>query len=290
MKVSGFTFIRNAVKFDYPVVEAITSVLPMVDEFIVVLGNSEDSTNDLIASIKSPKIKLVHSVWDDSLRSGGRVLAIETDKALEHISVDSDWAFYIQADEVVHEKYHAAAISSMRTYKDSPEVQGLLFDYTHFYGSYDFIGDSRRWYRKEVRIVRPHIGIRSWKDAQGFRLDGKPLKVKESGAGIYHYGWVKPPEHQQAKQAYFHKLWHDDHWMKENIPDVEAFDYSQIDSVARFEGTHPGVMQPRIARQHWHVNIDPSQKKLSFRYRLLLFIERLTGWRAGEYRNYRLIR
>ncbi len=290
MKVSGFTFIRNAVKFDYPVVEAITSVLPMVDEFIVMAGNSEDCTNELIASIPSDKIKIFHSVWDDRLRSGGRVLALETDKAMEHISVDNDWAFYIQADEVVHEKYHAQALESMRHWKDDKRVEGLLFNYTHFYGSYDFIGDSRRWYRKEVRIIRPHIGVQSWKDAQGFRIDGKPLKVKESGASIYHYGWVKPPEQQQAKQEYFHKLWHDDQWMKENIPDVAEFDYSSIDSVARFEGTHPSVMQARVDRQNWKVNIDPAKKKLSFRYQFLLFIERLTGWRAGEYKNYRILK
>ncbi|MFM2286081.1 MAG: putative glycosyltransferase [Bacteroidota bacterium] len=290
MKVSGFTFIRNAVKFDYPVIEAITSVLPMVDEFIVMLGNSEDSTNALIEAINSPKIKVFHSVWDDSLRSGGRVLALETDKAMDQIAADSDWAFYIQADEVVHERYHATILESMKRWKDDSSVEGLLFNYTHFYGSYDFIGDSRRWYRKEVRIIRPHIGVRSWKDAQGFRKDGKPLKVKECGGSIYHYGWVKPPEQQQAKQAYFHKLWHDDQWMKEHIPAVEAFDYSGIDSVARFVGTHPSVMQARVDRQHWNVAIDPAKKKLSPRYRVLLFIERLTGWRVGEYRNYRLLR
>ena len=290
MKVSGFTFIRNAVKFDYPVIEAITSVLPMVDEFIVMLGNSEDSTNALIEAINSPKIKVFHSVWDDSLRSGGRVLALETDKAMDQIAADSDWAFYIQADEVVHERYHATILESMKRWKDDASIEGLLFNYTHFYGSYDFIGDSRRWYRKEVRIIRPHIGVRSWKDAQGFRKDGKPLKVKECGGSIYHYGWVKPPEQQQAKQAYFHKLWHDDQWMKEHIPAVEAFDYSSIDSVASFEGTHPSVMQARVDRQHWNVAIDPAKKKLSPRYRVLLFIERLTGWRVGEYRNYRLLR
>lgn len=290
MKVSGFTFIRNAVKFDYPVVEAITSVLPMVDEFIVMLGNSEDSTNALIEAINSPKIRVFHSVWDDSLRSGGRVLALETDKAMDQIAADSDWAFYIQADEVVHERYHSSIKESMKRWKDDTAVEGLLFNYTHFYGSYDFIGDSRRWYRKEVRIIRPHIGVRSWKDAQGFRKEGKPLRVKECGGSIYHYGWVKPPEQQQAKQAYFHKLWHDDQWMKEHIPAVEEFDYSSIDSVARFEGTHPSVMQARVDRQHWNVAIDPAKKKLSPRYRVLLFIERLTGWRVGEYRNYRLLR
>jgi hypothetical protein len=35
MKVGGFTFVRNVVKYDYPVVESIRSILPVVDEFIV---------------------------------------------------------------------------------------------------------------------------------------------------------------------------------------------------------------------------------------------------------------
>ena len=290
MKISGFTFVRNAVKFDYPVNESIRSILPIVDEFIVVLGNSDDETELLIRSIQSPKIKIIHSVWDDSLRSGGHVLALETNKALDAVSSDSDWAFYLQADEVVHEQFYEHLKAQMLLWKDHSEVQGLLFNYTHFYGSYQFIGDSRRWYRKEVRIVRPHKGVRSWKDAQGFRIDGKPLNVKEIDASIYHYGWVKPPEFQQAKQAYFHKLWHDDAWMNEHIPDVKEFDYSSIDSVARFEGSHPYVMHDRVSNQSWKVNIDPSKKKLSFRYKVLLFWERLTGIRLGEYRNYRLVK
>jgi len=290
MKVSGFTFIRNAVKFDYPVVEAISSVLPFVDEFIVMSGNSEDETNQLVESIGSDKIKIFRSIWDDTLRSGGRVLAAETDKAMEKIALDSDWGFYIQADEIFHEESAESVLKSMKKYKDDVSVEGLLFNYRHFYGSYDYVADSRRWYRKEIRIIRPHTGISSWKDAQGFRKNRRHLKVKESGGSIYHYGWVKPPEFQQAKQQYFHKLWHNDQWMKENVPDVPEFDYSKVDSVQRFKGSHPFVIRERINRQNWEVNIDPSKKRLSLRLRMLLFIEKLTGWRIGEYRNYRLLR
>ena len=107
MKISGFTIIRNAVINDYPAVEAITSILPVVDEMIVAVGKSDDDTEGLIKSIGSSKIKIVHSEWDLSQLPGGRVMALETDKAFAHISADSDWAFYIQCDEVVHEKYHA---------------------------------------------------------------------------------------------------------------------------------------------------------------------------------------
>ncbi|MBM3912615.1 MAG: glycosyltransferase family 2 protein, partial [Sphingomonadales bacterium] len=44
MKVSGFTFIRNAVLLDYPILEAIRSILPLCDEIVVAVGKSEDET------------------------------------------------------------------------------------------------------------------------------------------------------------------------------------------------------------------------------------------------------
>jgi glycosyltransferase involved in cell wall biosynthesis len=286
MRVCGFTIIRNAQRFDYPIVEAILSVLPVVDEFVVLVGNSDDETRSFIESIGSPKIRVYDSVWDDSLRKGGQVLAVETDKAMDLIGPGFDWAFYIQADEVIHEKYHPAILEAMQRWKDDTHVEGLLFDYVHFYGDYNYIGDSRKWYRAEIRIVRPNIGIHSWKDAQGFRKENRKLQVRKIEASVFHYGWVKPPEKQQAKQQYFHKLWHDDRWMQENIPDQPQFDYSGIDSVAMFTGTHPEPMKERVLAQSWKVEIDPAKKKLSLRYRFLMLIEHFTGWRPGEYKNY----
>lgn len=290
MFVSGFTFIRNAVKFDYPVVESILSVLPVCDEFIVALGNSEDETEMLIKNINSPKIKFIHTVWDETLREGGRVLADETNKAFRAISPQADWAFYIQADEVVHEKYLPLIKIEMEKWKDNLKVEGLLFKYRHFYGSYDYVGDSRRWYRNEIRIVRNDKRIKSFRDAQGFRMGDKLMKVKPIDAYIFHYGWVKPPELQQAKQQYFHKLWHDDNWVKENVADVATFDYSKIDTLTIFEGTHPQIMQERINKKNWTFSFDPTQKKLSFKNKILLFVEKFTGIRIGEYKNYRIIR
>lgn len=289
MRVSGFTIVRNAIKFDYPIVEAIASILPVCDEVVVAVGNSEDDTLGLIRSINSPKIKIIETIWDDSLREGGRVLADETNKAFNAISPGSDWAFYIQGDEVIHEQYLPAIRAAMEKYKDDASVEGLLFNYTHFYGSYDYVGDSRRWYRKEIRIVRNDKSISSYKDAQGFRKNGRKLNVKPVDAQVYHYGWVKPPEAQQAKQQSFHRMWHDDEWMKRNIPQVSEFDYSQIDSLARFTGTHPKVMQERINRKNWQFNFDPTRKKLPLKVRLLMWIEKNTGWRPGEYKNYKSI-
>jgi hypothetical protein len=290
MKVAGFTIIRNAIKFDYPVVEAITSILPICDEFIVAVGNSEDETLQLIKGINSPKIKIIETVWDDSLRQGGQVLAIETNKAFDAISKDIDWCFYIQSDECVHEKHLASIKEAMQKYKDDKQVEGLLFNYVHFYGTYNYVGNSRRWYRKEIRIIKNDKSIRSYKDAQGFRkTDNSKLNVKPISAEIYHYGWVKPPKAQQAKQEHFHKMWHDDEWMKKNIAQVEEFDYSQIDSLEEFKGTHPQVFQNRVKVADWKFNFDSSQIKLSAKDKFLLFIEKTTGWKVGEYKNYKVI-
>jgi hypothetical protein len=289
MKVCGFTFVRNAIRFDYPVTEAITSILPLCDEFIVAVGKSEDNTRNLIQRINSDKIRILDTVWDDSLRKNGKVLADETNKGLDKVPAGTDWIFYIQADEVVHENYHSEIRSEMERWKDDKKVEGLLFNYTHFYGSYEYTGDSTRWYRKEVRIIRNDPSIRSFRDAQGFQKNDRPLDVKELNAKIFHYGWVKPPALQQEKQKYFHRLWHDDAWMAKNILDTSSFDYSKIDSLSRFNGTHPAVMQERIAAANWKFDFDPTKKKLSLKSRLKLSIEKMTGWRVGEYKNYKKI-
>lgn len=287
MFVSGFTIVRNAIRFDYPIVEAITSILPLCDEFVVAVGKSEDDTLALIRSINDPKIRIIETVWNDALREGGRVLADETNKAFDAIYPKADWCFYIQGDEVIHEKYHPAIRSAMQEWKDDQSVDGLLFNYTHFYGSYDYTGDSRRWYRKEIRIIRRDDTIRSYRDAQGFRRkDNSKLRVKPVDAFVYHYGWVKPPEAQQAKQQSFHKMWHDDQWMEKNIPKVDSFDYSQVDSLAHFTGTHPLVMQERISRQNWKFSFDPTKKRWGIKMRFLMWVEKTTGFRIGEYKNY----
>jgi hypothetical protein len=289
MFVSGFTIVRNAIRFDYPIVEAIKSILPLCDEVVVAVGRSEDETLQLIKSINDSKIKIIETIWDDSLREGGKVLAAETNKAYDAISEKADWCFYIQGDEVIHEKYLPTIKSEMEKWKDDSRVEGLLFKYTHFYGSYDFVGDSRKWYREEIRIVRKNKEICSYKDAQGFRKsDNSKLVVQPINAFVYHYGWVKPPAAMQAKQESFHKMWHDDKWMKENIPAAKEFDYSQIDSLAKFAGTHPIVMQERVQKQNWKFDFDPTKKKWGIKMKFLMWVEINFGWRIGAYKNYRI--
>ena len=295
MKVSGFTFIRNASKFDYPVVEAIKSILPVCDDFIVAVGNSDDNTLELIQNIDKNKIKIIETVWDDSdeMKEGGKVFASETDKAFHAIPMNSDWAFYIQGDEVIHEKYLDIIYSSMEKWKDVPEVDGLLFNYLHFYGSYDYIGLSPKWYGHEIRIIRNDKSIYSFRDAQGFRkrLDEK-LNVKPVDAYVYHYGWVKEPGTMMKKAINAISFYQDKNFLKK-VKSFESngnseFDYSTIDSLSLFKETHPKVMEERIKRKNWVFKHDISFNKLSLRYKGKIFMKKYLGINT-YYENYRII-
>ncbi len=289
MKVAGFTFVRNAIKYDYPIVEAIESILPLCDEVVVAVGASDDDTLGLVRSIRSDRIRIIETVWDDSLREAGRVLAVETDKAFRAVSPDADWALYIQGDEVLHERDLPAVREAMARWKDDPRVEGLLFDYRHFYGSYDYVGASIRWYRREIRVVRNLPDVFSYRDAQGFRMrPDRKLRVKRVDATVHHYGWVKDPRAMHGKVASFNRYWHDDRWVAENVPEV--FTYSGEEPLRRFEGTHPAVMRRRVEAMNWRFTHDPARVRLPLKDRVRLAVERLTGWRPGEYRNYRIVR
>lgn len=289
MKISGFTIIKDAIINDYPIEEAIRSVLPVVDEMIVSIGKSSDETEQLILSIASDKIKIAHSVWDPALREGGKILAVETDKAFQQVSDDSDWAFYIQADEVVHEKYHDTIREAAQEFCSDKSVDGLLFHYLHFYGTYNYVGDSRKWYNKEIRIIRNDKTIQAYKDAQGFRRNGKRLPVKLINASIYHYGWVKSPQQMKQKMYQTGKLWHSDEEMNAFLQSGDFFDYNDFDSLSKFEDSHPIVMQQRIEKKNWDVVLDVQQKKFSMKDRLLYLIEKRTGKRLFSFRNYKIV-
>ena len=290
MKVVGFTFVRNALTYDYPVLESLRSLLPLCDEVVVAVGNSADDTLNLIRSLNSPKICILETTWDDSLREGGRVLALETDKALAVVPADADWAIYLQADEVLHEADYPAIRAAMARWQAADDVDGLLLHYRHFYASYDYVGDSKRWYRREIRIVRPGRGVYSYRDAQGFRrAENQKLRVKLIDATVHHYGWVKAPAAMQRKQETFGKLWHSDEWMAAHIAPAAEFDYSQIDSLQHFTGTHPTVMADRIRQQNWRYDHDMTRNRLKLKDRIKHWVEQLTGYRIGEYRNYKLV-
>ncbi|MBX7181176.1 MAG: glycosyltransferase family 2 protein [Bacteroidia bacterium] len=291
MFVSGFTFIRNAVKFDYPIREAILSLLPLVDELIVLVGNSDDGTRSIIEEINSPKLKIHDSVWDDSIREGGRVLAVETQKAKNLVNPKADWLICIQADECFHQEDYPAINKAMQDNLGNSKVDGLLFSYTHFYGDYSLVASGRKWYKNEIRIIRNNPDIIPYKDSQGFRFkNGQKLKVKRANARVHHYSWVKSPDKQQDKQKYFHTLWHNDEWVKKHVGNQSEFDYSKIDVLEIFQGTHPDVYKKRVEEYTVPSGLKPGVHIKQWHKKVLYYIEKVLGKKIGENKNYILLK
>lgn len=291
MKVTGFSFIKNAILFDYPIKEALLSILPLCDEIIVAIGDCADGTRELVASLHPTKIKIFDTVWNPNLNRDGVVLADETNKALQATNNDSDWLIYIQGDEVLHENGYAAIQKAMQQFKDDKRVDGLLLHYHHFYGSYDYIATSSHWYKNEIRIIKNNKSIYSYKDAQGFRKgNNEKLNVKAVDAYVHHYGWVKEPKTMMNKCKEGVKFWEGEKYTEEyDQTDLGDYDFAQIDSLALFKEQHPTVMQQRIQNVNWKFNYDLSFNKTTLKDKFKNLLFKLTGKHFFEYQNYKII-
>lgn len=273
MKISGFTIVRNGEYFAYPFKEAILSILPICDEMIINVGKSDDNTLDIVRSINDKKISIFESEWDMSLK-GGKVLSVETNKALDKCT--GDWRFYIQGDEVLHEKYYDNVNGALNKYKDNENTEGLRFRYRHFYGNYDYVQDNyRNWYIKEVRIIKKSDNIVSWGDAMDFRhRDGSKIHARDIEAEIYHYGWVRPPEILITKRKEFEKLYNEEKIAEKNIS--EFINYDDLGNLKRFQETHPEVMKERISLSKWDFDAKLDKQKPDWLRKILILFHPLT--------------
>ncbi|MDD5066673.1 MAG: glycosyltransferase family 2 protein [bacterium] len=297
MKVSGFTFVKDAVRFSFPVVESIRSMLPVCDEVIVNVGlpDTDNTFNHIRKNVRSSKVRIIRTEWDPLFKVKGRILAQQTNIPLYQCK--GDWCLYLQADEVLHEDDHAALVRSMKENLKDGKVEGLVFDYLHFFGSYRTYVRSYHWYKREIRIVRNHIGVTSWRSAQSFRIDGRKLFVKPAHGRVFHYGWVRPPEAMIAKKQYHDSLHHGNRVFQEEKDRYRTyFEFvDQIDPfmIAEYNASHPVVMQKRIREWKYVFDKTKSHHKISsrdIRYRLTDILSSLTGFRLGEYRNFKLIK
>lgn len=314
--ISGFTFLRNGSKLHYPILESIRSALPIVDEFVIALaeGDPDDDTRARVESLGSDKIRIVDTTWDLVKFAGGTVYAQQTDVAKSHCV--HEWLLYLQGDEVLHEDDYAKIVEACRYWKDRPEVDALLFDYLHFWGDYEHVHDSHRWYKQEMRVIRNDDTIHSLRDAQSFRrirsFDGVSYQKKEgtekltavhSGARIFHYGWVRPPSSMQAKCAAFN--WH--HLRRhvagetDDPGDKRAFDYGPLGRIPRFEGTHPKVMHDRVESLEWKDQLNQGKSRSGpptghpherLKYRAITWLERtfFGGRHLFASRNYTMLK
>jgi hypothetical protein len=298
--ISGFTIIRNGQKFDFPFLESIRSALPICDEFVINVGKSEDKTLEAIQSLKASlppgegaKIKIFETVWplnDATKRQGGKILADQTNLALD--ACQGKWRLYLQADEVLHEEDLPLIRQQLAEWEPKAEIEAVVFSYVHFYGTYDVIQTSRSSYRREIRAVRGGLGIRSTGDAQSFRhRDGGKLSAVLTKARIFHYGWVRPQETMRQKTAFMDTLYHPK--ADSNKPETgENYLYKRIIGLRPFRSTHPKVMSERVdAAPHFDFSGAPRVFQIGDFWKLVSgWIERITGIRPFEYKNYRLIK
>jgi glycosyltransferase involved in cell wall biosynthesis len=253
LKLSGYSIARNALRYGYPLEQSLRSLLPLVDELVVAVGQSEDKTEQLVRDVGGRKLKLIRTVWDERLREGGRILSQQSNLALE--ACTGDWAVYLQADEVLHED-DLALIERGCARHQRGFIEGLRFDYLHFYGSYQTLQDHwRKWYRSAIRAVKTGRGIRSVGDAYGFRVGGGGRRLLSTGCGarVFHYGWCRPPRVMAAKQRNLDRLYHDDAWVQAAAAadaKLKAF-YADRGHLAYFRGSHPAVMAEAVAAQDW---------------------------------------
>lgn len=288
---------RNSFKYGYPVIESIKSILPICDEFIAVVGKSDDGTREAIAAIGSDKIRIIDTEWDDQLTKGGKVFAQQANIGLK--AVTGDWAFHIQSDEVFHEDDLPEIQQAMKDHLNNKNVEGFLFNFLHFIGDYRHIGTTRKWHRREIRIIRNDPSFYSYKDSQGFRsyptiqdyennTNSRKLNVKLLNARIFHYSYCRDPYLLTGKVKRFTSYYQSGVEFNE---DPVEFDFNTVaDILAPFNESHPSSMNETIAGQSWTFKHNPKHIALSPRRLFLHRVEQIIGWRIGEYKNYKIIK
>ena len=299
MKVSGFSYIRNGFTYQYPFLESIQSILPICDEFIVAVGDSTDGTREAIEALNDARIKIVDTVWDEQMRKGGTIFAQQANTALD--ACTGDWLFHIQADEIIHENDLPTIRAAIEAAHADSRTEGFLFDFLNFYGSYNYLNGTRYQHKKEIRIFRSGLNVRSYRDSQGFRkyppqsaqkpgFKGDKLWVRHIGLPVYHYSYVRSPREMNQKARYFAKFYHDDAQLEKQFGSQQhEVNYYVIERVIPFTGTHPAVMADWIKNGNY--DFDPSRisGEMTLKKRVAYWLDKVTGRRIGEYKNYKLI-
>jgi hypothetical protein len=287
VKISGFTIVRNAVILDFPIEASIRSLLPVCDEVVVNVGKSDDETLALVRSIQDSRVRIIETEWDMTIEN--KVLGDETLRAMR--ACRHPWGIYIQADEVLHEAGAEALASAIQQHDADPKVEGLLVKYRHFYGDLYTVGTHRRWYRREVRSVRldPALDIRPYQGAQGFRVGPghRKIRARLTDAEMFHYGWARPAQALRSKREVSRVLYP---WAKQPEPGQPLLPWTP--GLKRFTGTHPVAAREWVAQRLHDPErvIEPGRFRWRFlRYYISAAIERLTGARIFEFRNYEIV-
>jgi len=285
MKVSAFTFIKNGQILGYPFLESIGSILPIVDEFIINVGYSEDDTLMMVQSLTSPKIRIIKSHWNDLMHDRGYVYGQQ--KMIAQFNCTGDWAFYIECDEVYHENDLEKIKKSMKTHLNDSNVEALVFDFYHFYGNANSTLNSPGWYRSEARIIKN--SVRSYAPDGLFWLvldsnkKGRYPKSKHTSVSCYHYGWARSESQMNLKSSKVQRYWGNEH---------VKIDYTQIDQsiIKEFNGTHPKIIREWLPKDEGLYFADPMYKltKKQKKHRIMIKLENLLNIDLSK-KHYKLI-
>jgi hypothetical protein len=288
MRVSGFTFIRNGTILGYPFVESILSVLPICDEFVVAVGDSDDDTLARIQAIDSDKIVIIQTHWNEKMQDRGFVYAQQKMVALYNCT--GDWAFYLEGDEIVHEDDLPKIRACMEQHLNNPEVEALAFDYYHFFGSQKWLATSPAWYRRECRIIRNTIRVFAPDGLYFVVMDknknGRYPKAVLVNVPIYHYGNTRSITTMREKNQRIGRYWGKNH---------PLFNGYQIDpqALTPFTGEHPAVVKNWIANEAEEgFTPDPNHKptKREIKHRWMMKLERLFNFKFTISKHHTLVR
>lgn len=286
MRVSGFTFLKNGQMLGYPFIQSIESILPIVDEFIIALGPCDDETEAMLLAMNEPKLKIIHTQWNEKMKDRGYVYGQQ--KMIAQFNSTGDWVFYLEADEVVHEDDLKNIQSAMHTYLDDDEVEALVFDYLHFYGNKNSYLWSPGWYRRAPRILKNSIRSYAPDGLFWLVLDknkvGRYPKAALANATMYHYGWIRSEEEMNTKSRQVQQYWDKVH---------QKIDYSQINQniIHEFKGTHPHNMLEWLGDVKGTYKADPDYvlNRKEKKHQWMLRLERYFGLELSK-KHYKLIR
>ncbi len=276
MRISAFTFLRNGVQLAYPFVESIRSALPLVDEYVVALGQSDDGSREAIEAIDDERIRIIDTQWNGKT---GRGFVYGQQKMIGMFNTTGDWSLYLEGDEVLHEQDIEGIRELVEQADRNARVEAIAFKYHHYYGTPNLLATGPAWYRVEPRMIRNHdIRVIAPGGLYFLVLDrnkrGRYPRAVETNATIHHYGWVRPIDSHHRKARQVSSYW--------GAPRDMANPYEDVDAsiLKPFTGEHPAVMKDWLAERANHEfspNPDYVLSRRDRRQRIKRMIESVTG-------------
>ncbi len=265
MQVSGLSILKNAIRFDYPFQESIRSALPLCDEFVVVVGRSEDGTLEAVRTMNEPKLRIVETEWSDKVQPRRHVVAQQTNIGLHMCR--GDWVVYLQANEMLHESSLPALEQTMQRYADDRGVEALVLEFLDFWGDYGHVVPVYPHRFKYVpRIVKPYVGTYAIRDAMGvavfdgFSRKGRYPRAVDTGQDLFRYGNVRNGEVFADKQQNASHL--SDGRGNEPLGKNDLYTIIPRSFVAPYQGSHPAVMAGRVARFGESISLEDPRWRL----------------------------